>query len=387
MAKKTENNPKAQSVFIEGSLDSTSQAVTSPDSLTEHSVVEESTPEATTNTLHELVKELRDANEKNVCKDVDKLIAQLQDDNRDVRYSALQHLFVLNDLRLLSIERAVAPVIACLKDNDPAVRREAAETLKKFGDERAVLPLINCLQDPDLKVCLSAISALTSLNDERAVLPLIPLSDDFKLREYAVTALGKLHDKRAIPHLQKLLDTDDIRFVRTVAFALSVIARQSFLHDKRAITNLQKLLNTDDIRFVRTVGFALSLIATPKETISTPDDSTADENQDEIEDTGTQIATIPLLETRSSVAAIEHDIGLLKTLDIEAVRAKMRQAFDESPKTQEQIGVDMGMQKHAARTIISRLLSPNSGRDPQLSTILAFAEAVGCSPTFFFESD
>jgi transcriptional regulator with XRE-family HTH domain len=60
----------------------------------------------------------------------------------------------------------------------------------------------------------------------------------------------------------------------------------------------------------------------------------------------------------------------------EAVRARMRAAFDKSGMTQEQIGLKMGFTKDGARSAVSRLLNADS-YDPRLSTLVAFANAVG----------
>jgi transcriptional regulator with XRE-family HTH domain len=60
----------------------------------------------------------------------------------------------------------------------------------------------------------------------------------------------------------------------------------------------------------------------------------------------------------------------------ESVRAKMRAAAEASGLTQEQIGVRMGFGQESARKAVSRLLSAET-YDPRLSTLVAFADAVG----------
>jgi hypothetical protein len=70
-------------------------------------------------------------------------------------------------------------------------------------------------------------------------------------------------------------------------------------------------------------------------------------------------------------------VGAPGKVDIEAVRAKLRRAIEESGLTHEQIGVRMGLTAAAARTVISRLLSSHFDRDPRLSTLLALAQALG----------
>jgi transcriptional regulator with XRE-family HTH domain len=61
---------------------------------------------------------------------------------------------------------------------------------------------------------------------------------------------------------------------------------------------------------------------------------------------------------------------------VEAVRAKMRAAVEKSGMTFEQIGMKMGFSGPGARQAVSRLLNAES-YDPRLSTLAAFADAVG----------
>jgi len=61
---------------------------------------------------------------------------------------------------------------------------------------------------------------------------------------------------------------------------------------------------------------------------------------------------------------------------VESVRSRMRAAADASGLTQEEIGVKMGFERESARKAISRLLNAET-YDPRLSTLVAFANAVG----------
>lgn len=61
---------------------------------------------------------------------------------------------------------------------------------------------------------------------------------------------------------------------------------------------------------------------------------------------------------------------------VESVRSRMRAAFEASGLTQEEIGVKMGFSQESARKAISRLLNADT-YDPRLSTLMAFADAVG----------
>ncbi len=58
-----------------------------------------------------------------------------------------------------------------------------------------------------------------------------------------------------------------------------------------------------------------------------------------------------------------------------AVRARLRQAAEDSGLTLEDIGLRMGFTRGGARQAVSRLLSQEK-YDPRLSTLLSFAEAI-----------
>jgi transcriptional regulator with XRE-family HTH domain len=61
---------------------------------------------------------------------------------------------------------------------------------------------------------------------------------------------------------------------------------------------------------------------------------------------------------------------------VDSVRSKMRSAAEASGLTQEEIGVRMGFGQESARKAVSRLLNAEQ-YDPRLSTLVAFADAVG----------
>jgi len=63
---------------------------------------------------------------------------------------------------------------------------------------------------------------------------------------------------------------------------------------------------------------------------------------------------------------------------VTTARKKLRRAAEESGMTQEEIGLRMGFAKGSARKAVSRLLNSEAEHDPRLSTLLAFAEAIGC---------
>lgn len=59
-----------------------------------------------------------------------------------------------------------------------------------------------------------------------------------------------------------------------------------------------------------------------------------------------------------------------------SVREKLRHAAKASGMSQEEIGLRMGFSKGGARQAVSRLLGQDD-YDPRLSTMLAFASAIG----------
>jgi len=145
---------------------------------------------------------------------------------------------------------AVAEQIAALKDEDWAIREEAAVALGTFRDPRAVVPLVSLLRDTDravreaaigaltaigepsvpaLGICLSdpqpgvqeaASSVLATIADERVLVPLIGAlgNRDWIVRMHAAKALGKIKDSSAIQPLLPLLQ-DKVKAVREEATA------------------------------------------------------------------------------------------------------------------------------------------------------------------------
>jgi transcriptional regulator with XRE-family HTH domain len=61
---------------------------------------------------------------------------------------------------------------------------------------------------------------------------------------------------------------------------------------------------------------------------------------------------------------------------VEAIRSRMRAALEQSGMSQEEIGVKMGFSPLSARQAVSRILNLDD-YDPRLSTVVAFADAVG----------
>ena len=143
---------------------------------------------------------------------VPSLIAALKDPNKDVRSEVVKSLGTLRD------KAAVPPLIAALRDPDRDVRSEVVWTLGDLGDKTTVPPLIAALKDPNKEVRSGSALVLGHLGDKAAVQPLIAALKDRNedVRYAAARALGYLGDKAAVPPLNAALKDPD-KYVRCEA--------------------------------------------------------------------------------------------------------------------------------------------------------------------------
>lgn len=140
-------------------------------------------------------------------------IAALRDEDWAVRENAAHLLGTLKD------PRAVTPLIALLRDQDRSVREAAIEALRAIGAQ-SVEALGTCLDQPDLSVQEAAAAILSTIADER-VLPLLIKalqSSDWIVRMQAAKALGLVKHPDAIAPLIPLLQ-DKVKAVREEAAA------------------------------------------------------------------------------------------------------------------------------------------------------------------------
>ena len=109
-----------------------------------------------------------------------------------------------------SENRAIAPLIALLREDDSDVQWRSAFALSLIG-EPAVDSLILALKDRNWWVRVRAVWALGEIRDKRAVEPLIQSvnDQDWYVRWSAADALGKIGDKRAALCLGKALKEAD----------------------------------------------------------------------------------------------------------------------------------------------------------------------------------
>ncbi len=127
---------------------------------------------------------------------------------------------VLTELRRIERENAftnwasrpktAARLVALLDDAEPAVRREAALALGRFGGDLAVETLLARLDDPDCDLQAEVVMALGLTGDARAADPLLAklASPNEIIREYAAHALGELGRPEVAQALMELVRRD-----------------------------------------------------------------------------------------------------------------------------------------------------------------------------------
>jgi HEAT repeat protein/energy-coupling factor transporter ATP-binding protein EcfA2 len=105
-----------------------------------------------------------------------------------------------------------------LTDNEPGLRREAAETLGLIGGAEVLPPLLMVLvKDNDIKVRSSAASAAARVGSPEAVTPLMNALDGDKeseVRQSVAEALGYIGSPEALPALMRALSVDKDNRVR-----------------------------------------------------------------------------------------------------------------------------------------------------------------------------
>ena len=138
-------------------------------------------------------------------------IAALKDEDWAIREEAATALGTFRD------PRAVGPLVSLLRDADRAVRQAAVGALTAIGE--ASVPVLGlCLSDPQPGVQEAASSVLSLIADERVLAPLIASLEnpDWIVRMHAAKALGRVKDGRAIEPLVPLLQ-DKVKAVREEA--------------------------------------------------------------------------------------------------------------------------------------------------------------------------
>lgn len=135
-------------------------------------------------------------------------IAALKDEDWAIREEAAAMLGTLRD------PRAVVPLVSMLRDSDRAVREAAIGALTAIGAP-SVPALGLCLLDPHLAVQEAASAVLACIADERVLDPLLAAlgNKDWIVRMHAAKALGRIKNPEAIEPLIPLLQ-DKVKAVR-----------------------------------------------------------------------------------------------------------------------------------------------------------------------------
>lgn len=191
----------------------------------------------------------------------------LDDEDADVRRTAMWSLGELGDLRvldLLLVERpgkragslepastianigsvAVSPLIAALEDQTrPAYQRvNAALALGLIKDERAVEPLIAALRDDDENMRVAAISASGNLKNAKTVDPLLAALGDPTpaVRREAIGVLASIDDDRAFDAVERFILENEGEEGDKAASAL--LMPLALYHKERALPLLRELV-------------------------------------------------------------------------------------------------------------------------------------------------
>jgi HEAT repeat protein len=164
-------------------------------------------------------------------------IAALKDEDWAIREEAATMLGALRD------PRAVVPLVSVLRDDDRAVRDAAIAALLAIG-EPAVTTLGACLSDPVLTVQELASSVLATIADARVLTPLMAAlkSPDWIVRMHAAKALGRIKDPGAVAPLVPLLQ-DKVKAVREeTSTALAAIGEAALSSLLAALTHAEWLV-------------------------------------------------------------------------------------------------------------------------------------------------
>jgi HEAT repeat protein len=149
-------------------------------------------------------------------------IAALRDDDWAIREEAATLLGGLKD------PRAVDPLVSVLRDQDRSVREAAVGALASIGAP-SVVALGMCLTDPELSVQEAASAALASIADARVLDQLVQAlrSQDWIVRMHAAKALRRIKDPGSVRALAPLLQ-DKVKAVREeVSSALAAIGESA----------------------------------------------------------------------------------------------------------------------------------------------------------------
>jgi HEAT repeat protein len=140
----------------------------------------------------------------------EELIRDLRDEQPLVRKAAAEQLGRAKDTR------GVEPLIEALQDADEGVRREVTKALGEIKDPSAVKPLGEMLEDADEFVRLDALGALEKIGGDEAVDLIIAAlkNSNTLVRLNASASLGRIRDKKAVTPLEEVAKHDTVSYVR-----------------------------------------------------------------------------------------------------------------------------------------------------------------------------
>lgn len=189
--------------------------------------------------------------------DHDKLVKDLESEDRNIRLSTVRKLGKSRD------ERIIKHLICALKDNDPDIRLEASNSLYNFGpiivdelisllnednlnlrlnliellgeigDNKAIESILPFLNDENIFVRIAAVRSLGGFDDEQIIEPLIANLNDksYMLRNAIVEVLGSFNNEKAKDALEKCLD-DESYIVRETAKEAIVFMKANYSTQK-----------------------------------------------------------------------------------------------------------------------------------------------------------
>ena len=139
-------------------------------------------------------------------KDIDFIIAGLDDRYNDVREAAVGALIIIGG------PKVVGKLTADLYHPDVDRQRLAVTALGWIGETEVIESLLRASNHPDAAIRKSAISSLARIGQIGSLEPIVlALNDENSaVRKAAVTALLALEGERAINHIKLLLDDPDV---------------------------------------------------------------------------------------------------------------------------------------------------------------------------------
>ncbi|HAT71576.1 MAG TPA: hypothetical protein DCS63_02025 [Elusimicrobia bacterium] len=195
------------------------------------------------------------------------LVKALADEAAAVRSSAVDGLC---QLASRGSTKAITEIL--LLDKDAMVRQQAASSLSYMADQSAGPALVKALKDDVPAVRYAAANTLGAMRYAPAEDALIDMMDDASTRRVAILALGQLQSKKAAPGIFKALADQD-KYTR-----LEAVRALGAIGDQSAAPELKKRLEKTEEPSVR-VEAALALakmgladgLATAYEFVRSPD--------------------------------------------------------------------------------------------------------------------